>query len=183
MKKHLPLIVGLALPVLFIIIISLVVFLPSITIKPQHNFLYTKVDSYNRYGQSYTTAYKVEDSKITTVITPIPNYKELYGTTTSLLKEAVNLPDLYLYDVKSNTSHKITLDQAQTYTLDPGPSSPDGYTVAYNYSNDGIFDLFGSSNSNDGYFISKGNGKKKLNSIDSDGYYSSSNFRLIGWIK
>jgi hypothetical protein len=56
--------------------------------------------------------------------------------------------------------------------------------VTYEYGHDGIFELFGSRNDNDGYFISKGNGKKKINGLSSDQYSRYGRwFNLIGWIK
>jgi hypothetical protein len=171
--KNLPLIIGISLPVIFIIIISVVIFTPSLFIKPQHNFIYTTEDTY--YGnEKYAKTYEIKDSKIVLVPSTVQENQMLQ-------KDA---PTLYLYDVKTDSSHQISLEEAQKYTVDPGPSSPDGYTVTYEYGHDGIFELFGSRNDNDGYFISKGNGKKKINGLSSDQYSRYGRwFNLIGWIK
>ena len=93
-------------------------------------------------------------------------------------------PPLYLYDVKSNTSHIITFDDTKNYTVDPSPSSPDGYNIKYEYNNNGFFELFGSNNNNSGYFIEKNGGKKNLNGLDgSSPYVDQGNFQFIGWVK
>ena len=69
-----------------------------------------------------------------------------------------------------------------TSAVDPSRDSL-GYTVAYDYSHDGIFELFGSNSNNNGLFISKGTGKKKLGGLAGNRYWHSSNFKLIGWVK
>ncbi len=176
-SKHLPLIIGVALPVLFIIIISLVIFTPSLSVKPQHNFIYTTENpAYYSYNETYKNTYRVEGEKIVQV--PI-----VYPAENPRLQDVKDAATLYLYDVKANTSHQITLEEAAKYVVDPGPSSPDGYSVEYTYGHDGIFEIFGSNNSNDGYFISNGKGKKRLGGITNYRYYGSGNFRLIAWIK
>jgi hypothetical protein len=171
--KNLPLIIGIALPVVFILIISVVIFTPSFFIKPSHNFLYTVSDNYYGYDQAYRNTYNVEQNRIVLEAVPAKENWTYKG----------DVPTLYLYEVRTNASHQITLDEAKGYVLDPGPSSPDGYTVAYQYSHNGVFELFGSNNDNSGYFISKGSGKKRLNGLTGDRYWNQGNFRLIGWIK
>lgn len=171
MKKNLPLIVGLTLPILLVIIMALVIFIPSININPQHNFIYSNEHPF--YVNLYQNTYKVEDDKI--LPEPLPRQPGVDKTKP--------YPVLYIYDVKDDTSHQISLEEAQKYAIDPGPSSPDGYTVDYQYSHDGIFEIFGSNNNSSGYFIVKDSGKKKLSGINRDSYSYSGDFKFIGWIK
>ncbi len=180
--KNLPLIIGIALPLVFIIIISIVIYAPSLFIKPKHNFIYTT----NTYSNSYNqfVYYKVENNRITTETTSAPKP----GQVVTVYENNVNpegLPPLYLYDVKNDTSRQITLEEAQKFIVEAGPSSPDGYTIQYDYSHDGIFELFGSSRNNQGQYITKGNGRKKLSGLGGDayGYRYDYNFRLVGWVK
>ena len=90
-----------------------------------------------------------------------------------------------MYDIKNNSSHQITLEEASKYSLDPGPSSPDGYNVDYNYGHNGIFEIFGSNKNNNNYYISKGKAKKILIglSFNQSYYYNNGAFNLIGWVK
>jgi hypothetical protein len=183
--NNLPIFVGIALPLVFIVIISVVVFLPSFFVKPQHDFVYTTSDQsygYYDYDQGYKNTYRVENGKI--VLEPVQ-----VRIDPSLKKDSIvykgDMPPLYRYEVKTNTSREISFKDAENLSLDLGPSSPDGYSVGYEYGNDGIFEIFGSNSNSDGLFISKGNAKKRLNGlVNNDGYYwYRGNFKLIGWIK
>ncbi len=174
MKKNLPLIIGIALPLVFVLIISLVIFLPSLSVKPQYNFIYTTNDYYS-YNQAYKNTFAIENNHIVLQPVSIRAGETYVGT----------MPTLYLYDVKANNSHQISFDEAKNLTLDAGPSSPDGYTIKYQYNNEGIFELFGSNGNNDrGYFVTKNNGAKKLTGFPATDYYwSDGSLKFIGWIK
>jgi len=172
--KNLPLIVGIALPIVLIIIISIVMFVPSFFINPQHNFIYTTGD--NTYGayDTFRSNYRVDGNRIISESQPIRE-NQVYKA---------DSPTIYMYDVKNNSSHQITFDEAKKYSLDPGPSDTDGYMVKYEYGHNGIFEIFGSSGSNYKYFIEKNSGRKELTGFINYGqYYYQGNFRFIGWIK
>jgi hypothetical protein len=177
-NKNLPLVVGIALPLVFILIISVVIFAPSFFITPHYNFLYSVDENYYAYGPSgYQNGYIVTGDHLNLEAYPVVKngVPQVYRG---------EKPPLYLYDVKTDSSHQVSFDDAKNYTVDPGPSSPDGYTVKYEYSNEGIFGLFGSSGNNYGYFVEKDNGKKKLNGIAATDRYSyQGNFKFIGWVK
>jgi hypothetical protein len=174
--KNLPLIIGIALPVFFILIISIIVFIPTWFIKPQYNFLYSNQGSYYNYNnQAYSNTYVVDGSSLSLNPPPV--------STGSLPKTATN-PPLFLYNVKDNSTHQIDFNDAKNFVLDPGPSSPDGYLVKYQYSNEGLFGLFGSNGNQSGYVIAKGNASKSLDGLNasSENYYSN-DFKFIGWVK
>jgi len=175
MKKNLPLIVGIALPLLFVGILVAVVSMPPLFVNPQHDFLYTMSGSPYSYAVAYKNSYTLVDGEVTLqpVVIP-PNYN------TATLQ---NAPILYRYEVKDGSAHTISLSDAQSLKLDPGPTSPDGYTVSYNYGNNGIFGLFGGNTSDNGYYISNGHSSKKLTSLTTSDYYSGANFQLIGWVE
>jgi hypothetical protein len=176
MKKHIPLLIGISLPVLFILVISAVIYLPVLSIKPQHDFIYVAQNEYAPYDQASKYIYDIKDGKVITK----PNTKKFPEQI--LLNEP---PKLYMYDINTDTSHEISLADAQKLSVDPGPSSPDGYMVEYKYGHDGIFELFGSDNGSNGYYVSKDNGSKKLKGIvNFNGYWGyNEGFKIIGWIK
>lgn len=175
-KQKLPLIIAIALPIIFIVIISVVIFLPSVFVKPAHDFIYTTEGSSYGYP-NYRTTYSIKNDRIVSDVV-ILTKQQLENNNIQ------NAPVLYRYDVVNDTSHEITFEEAQKLSLDPGPSSPDGYTVSYEYGHDGIFELFGSNNNNNGYFIGKGNGKKKLSNVGgpNERWYQG-RFSIIGWVK
>jgi hypothetical protein len=62
-NNHWPLIIGICLPVIFILIISIALFVPSRFIKPEHNFIYS-VRADNYVHGAYQTTFAVKDGKI-----------------------------------------------------------------------------------------------------------------------
>ena len=181
MNKHTPLIIGISLPIIFILVISIVIFGPAFFVKPQYDFIYTtESDRYSYNQQEYKNTYDIKDGHI--VLEPVEYQKIKENDTYYDQIKQKHAPVLYVYNMKTNSSHEISFADAQKLSLDPGPSSPDGYTVSYQYNHDGIFELFGSSGQSNGYFISKDNGKKKLNALVADEYWGQGSFKLIGWI-
>jgi len=164
--------IGIGLPIIFITIISAAIFLPTLFIKPEHNFIYTVGDSYI-YNQSYEYSYKIEGDRVVT--------DPVVSRNINVVQKGS--PVLFVYDVKNNTSEQITLEEAQNYVLTPGPSSPDGYIVDYEYGHMGIFELFGNDSEQRGYFISSGNSKKKLTGLGTSRYSYNTDFKFIGWVK
>jgi len=181
--KNWSLILGIALPLIFIITLCLIIFLPSSFLRPQYDFLFTNSSAYEYPYKPYANIFGVQDGKL--VSTPLPedyvnNNNKAYGG-------SIDYPPLYRYNVKDDAIHQISKSEGEALSLDPGPSSPDGYLVQYeyNYGNDGIFELFGSSRGNaSGYYLTKGRGQRKLRGFDSGSYGSyQGNFKFIGWIK
>lgn len=173
MKKNLPLIIGIVLPIIFIVLISVVVLLPNKFIDPQYNFIYQDVD---RYSNFYQNNYSVSNGKIVSVANP--------RLTPEIIKDPYlpTHPPLYFYDVEKEISTEITFEEALKYDLSGGSISPDGYTIETSYNNNGIFDIFGSNNSGVMFvMVDKNGAKKKINGIKNQNYYQEIN--IIGWIK
>ncbi len=184
MKKHIPLIIGLLLPIIFIVVMAIVVYLPSMGIKPEHNFLYTTSgasDYYYNNRPQYTEKYDIDSAgRLTTIKEEVVVDKNRdYGYTPKQ-----GAPELYLYDVKAETSKQVTLEEAQKFVLERGPSSPDGYSVVYDYNNSGglMSEIVGGRSGYSGYVMSKGKAKKKIVGLTNT-YYYSQNLLIIGWIK
>lgn len=169
--KNLPLIVGIALPLAFILVIVGVLYIPRLSITPAHDFLYTTGEAYYDYGP-YRNTYDVKDGKlITEAVTPREGQQF-----------RADAPDIYRYDVEAKTSTQIEASEAVKLKLAPGPSSPDGYSVEYRYSHDGVFELFGGGSDNGGYYVTKGGAGKRLPGVSVSGRGWSNDVRVIGWI-
>ncbi len=162
--------VGIALPALLIIILFVVIFLPASLLKPEYDFVYSN-EYENYYTPQYLHTYRVTDGHITKIENTLREKQIPEG----------DAPNLYVYNVAQNTSKHIEFEEAQKLTVDPGPSSPDGFTIGFNYSNSGGFFFFGSSGSESGYFIKKGNSGKRLTGLTNGDRYSQ-NVRFIGWV-
>jgi hypothetical protein len=199
LKKNPALIIGIVLPFLFIAILLIVaVVVPSLSTKPSHDFLYV-TDGYDNYNypapyQQYKNKYVVVDGRLAlqplmtftapavpapAAPTPVPGMNSSQPNMPASTTMA-DAPILFLYNILTDSSHEISFADADKLALDPGPTSPDGYTVQYKYGNDGVFGLFGGDNSQ-GFFISKGNAGKRLTGLGEDVY--SNNFQLVGWIQ
>ena len=163
------------------IIISFIIYVPSLSVNPQYNFVYvTENTDYYGYNNAYKNTYEV-DASGHLVLVPTPLNRNPYPEKPMYKADA---PDLFIYDVKANTARQVTLEEMKDIILTRGPSSPDGYTVTYTYNNDGIFELFGGGGRDDGYVISKGKGTKRLTGLNNNDRYSyNRGFKLVGWIK
>lgn len=178
-KEKISIVVGLALPVLFIIFIAVWLSVRTSSVQPQSNFIYTVAGEYSpqKYGVLFENNYIVENGKIK--LKPVLHTKDEIANYD--MRKAM---DLYVYDVKNNINQKVTVEEAQKLLITDSNISPDGYWVAYEYGNGGIFEIFGGNDSNSGYFITKvdGGAKKKIN-IEFGRNYWDNEFRVIGWIK
>jgi hypothetical protein len=170
MKKNLTLYIAIALPLLFVIIVAIAIYIPTNFTNPQYKLVYTD-DTYGIYKNNYV----VESGKIVT-----KNNLELIKYSPEDLKYYSDSAKLYLYDFETNSSTEITLAEAQQYAAFRGPSSPDGYSVERNYSNAGIFEIFGSYDNRNQFFIVNSDGvREKIIGLQSD-YYE---LNIVGWVK
>lgn len=169
MKKNLPLYIGIALPIIFILIIAFIVYLPRTFTNPQNNFIYT-INDYENYSNEVVMV----DGEV--VVRPVSSeypVPEKYYTK--------DTPEIYIYDFEKNASYELTLTEAQEYSLVKGPSSPEGYSVVNEYSHNGIFEIFGSNNSNSGKALVSPNGTKRtLTGLKGDNYQE---INIVGWVK
>ena len=169
-KKDISLIIGIAIPILMIVLVAASIYLPSLfSPPPRFNFLYVTDDGYYQ-GQQYVVE---------------------RGT---LVKQGVIYPErytpraarLFVHDVVKNESKEISFEDAQRLHLDPSGKSPDGFEVVYGSREDGIFPLFFFTSTDYNTIYMKGhNASRKLDlpSKTAEGYYYNSRFRFLGWIK
>lgn len=107
------------------------------------------------------------------------NGTDPFSTTSSYCKKT----DLYIYDVKTNQSVKLTLQQAQQYNLNSSAKSPKGYEVARGSPSYIGFPFGGYSDNYKKYFL-KGNGiAKKLNINYTDNGFKADYFGFLGWVE
>lgn len=175
MKKNLPIIIGISLPIIVVIVILIFASLPNMSIKPEHDFIFSAKE--DRYNTLYENSYEIDGSKI---VLSSNNLDTDTGNFSN--KKIVEAPTLYMYSPVDEYLKEITLEEAERFLLDNGPMSPDGYSVDFSYrSNYNLAnEIFGGSNRNYGAFIVKGDRAK--------GYYLpglsaySYEKQFIGWI-
>ncbi|HLC83807.1 MAG TPA: hypothetical protein VJI69_08245 [Bacteroidia bacterium] len=184
-KQNLPIILAFALPIALIIVVSLVIYIPKNSVSTDYNFLYATCDDSSRYYYSYNCKsllqkkYTVTNNKL--VVNTVAPFKDYNGD--GILDEVDTYQTrLFLHDSKKNESKEITLQESQSYNLHSLLTSPDSVTISYDY--EGSYDVFPFYNgrSSSGYYLTKGDGKSKLNLIESGRYYNENEFYFIGWI-
>jgi hypothetical protein len=161
------LIAALAIPVVTIIAVLLAIYIPSRNINPHYNFIYV-------VNAPYQAAYyyAVQDGKLTKQNVPAP---DTTYPTPAKPGTAIAEPALYLHDIASNSSRRITFEEAQKLTLSDRKQSPDGYTIEA-ASGGGMFPFFYEGSTYGERFITNRFGSKKL---QVEGDY---NFQFIAWI-
>ena len=188
-KKNFAILLAFILPIVLIIVVALSTYLPSLFISTDYNFVYTScTDGTNRYYYPYNCdnylqkRYAVVNNKlVVNAVDPaldlnndkIPDFKENYTAR------------IFLHDTQKNESREITLEEAQTLTLNNLLTSADGVTVSGYYDRNGgdLFFIFDGGSSSYGYYLTKGKSKSKLNLINNtDQYYYRNNFQFIGWV-
>ncbi len=158
-KDRIPLFIGLGLPILLLLYIFVSVYLPSILVKPQYNFL---------YASGCSTDYSISVINNRIVITS--NYNGQYSVPYSSC--------IYLYDTRNDSNTPLSQQQALSYSnINPTNKSPDGFTVVSNSSGDtSYFPLFWYGEYNSGYYL-LGHGYNK--EITNDTY----DFKFLGWVQ
>lgn len=171
-SKNAPLYVAIALPILLITAVAVSIAIPTSALDPQHDFLYITTDGYPY------DPYDVREGKIVKLlpedlgITVPPGGKPT----------PMSYPDIYRYDVQTDTSERISFEDAQALDLSGNPISPDGYRLVNGYSGGGIFEgLFGGYNDYNSVHIEKDSVRKRLN-ITLQYYYFDTQRSFIGWV-
>lgn len=183
-KKNFVILLAFALPIVFIAIITLSTYLPSLFISTNYNFIYSScTDSSNYYSYRcdgyLQKRYSVVDNKL--VINAIdPNYDSNNNKIPDI--DEGYTARIFLHNTEKNESREITAEEAQTFMLNSLLTSPDGVTVSSYYDRGAGFFLFDAGSSH-GHYLTKGKSRSKLNFINQDNqYYYRNNFQFIGWI-
>ncbi len=186
-KKNFAILLAFILPVVLIIIVALSTYLPSLFLSTNYNFIYSAcVDgtsySYGGCDNYLQKRYVVVNNKL--VINTVNPNQDSDGDKILDINENYTAR-IFLHDTEKNESREITLEEAQTLSLNSLLTSPDGVTVSSHYdrNNGGDFFFFGGGSSSYGYYLTKGKSRDKLNLINRDDrYYYRDNFQFIGWV-
>jgi len=195
LKSRLPLILAVGVPVVFLLGVMLVAWVPSLLARPQHDFVYYSAQEY----ATLSGAYMVEDGSLKRTCSQasddldswIPEKVTPNGSTLGQSKAIYLAPDtdceaiykrftFYRYDVKAKKSIKLTEQQALALNILDERISPDGYTLERGeYSGPWFGSGYGSGNS---YHL-KGNGAVvELGELQATrDRYSSDIF--VGWVQ
>ena len=169
-KKNVSLIVGIAIPILMIVLVAISIYVPALFAPaPRINFLYVTGDDYYQ-GQQYV----VENG---TLVKREVKYPKHYTP---------GVARFFLHNTSANEDKELSFEEAQKPKLDTNVKSTDGYEVVYGNTDGGVFPFFFSGGFDYSAMYLKGhNTSKKLNlqSSDDGRYYYNRNRRFLGWIR
>jgi hypothetical protein len=172
MSRRLALILAGVLPVVFLVVLGLAVYIPSLLVKPKHDFIYFT-------GRDYQLAYtyQFQNGQISRLERP-QNNERGFELNPSVNPDTLSTPKLFRHNVSSNSSSQISLAEANQLNLSGGDSSPDGFKFSGNYNNTGPF---GIGRSDYAYYLT-GNGVNLKQNITGDTQIFDDSVRLLAWV-
>ncbi len=178
LRKNIPLIVGLAIPVLMVVAVAISIYLPQATLDPKTDFVYV-VGNYPFYSERTNSNKSIEHE-----------YSLIDGYLTDKSFEVTyeggrdpvsyNDPVFFRYNAEEDTSQQLSFEEVQKLTLNDSMKSPEGLEVTHGR-NDGFPLFFYDSDNYKDVYLKGDRASKKINvHTGSDEYVS--NFQFIGWV-
>lgn len=174
LKQNFALWIGLGIPVLMIIVIAGIIYIPrwfNTTPPPQYDFLYIVgeegaiVFGYDRYAPypAYPVKgvwpryiYRVSEGKI------IREESGPQPAGAPVLPVVDIVPKFYFHRVAINSSTPISFDDAAKYTLDTAAKSLDGWEIVRGQCGGGFFPFYERSCDGNAHYLKKGAAATKL---------------------
>jgi hypothetical protein len=184
-KESLVLVIGLALPVLLIVLFFAATVIPKMySTPPQYEVLFSVVDYNYQNKLDYIIDFKVKNQQLMVKVKKTAGKDNYY-----------NSKKLMAYDPKTELMREITIDASQfandaeilleetkSMIIDTAMIAPDGYVMEnQRYGNNGLVSgLFGGGGRSSGYRLKKGSAGYKINTLQNNYYYDQLHF--IGWV-
>ena len=184
-KENLVLVIGLALPVLLIVLFFVATVIPkSMATPPQYEMLFTttKYDYQNK--PEYVIDFNVKNQQL--MLNSKKNDEKNYNNATKILMaydgKTETVREIKIDASKLTEGNEVLLEETKNLSIDTAVISPDGYMLeGPNYGGNGLVGgLFGGGYRNTGYRLKKGGVGYKVPNMQPDYYYSQLQF--IGWI-
>lgn len=174
------LIVGLSIPVVMVIGITIAIIVPSRSIHPTTDFIYA-------LGQ-YPAAIQIENGQQVQHLYSIKNNQIIESTLTISQKpnvapypyQGTETPRFYLHNTEANTNTEISFDELKKLSLSDDATSPDGFTMTYGASSGGMFPFYyeGEGDRASAY-LSKNTASKKVTVITKGNQLP---FSFVAWV-
>lgn len=170
LRQNIPLLVGLAIPVLMILFVAGSIFIPSMFIHPTYDFVYSEGSDY--YNCRWT--YEVKNGKYVRM----PGIVDPYAPDKTLRDCQIKL---YRYDAQKDDSVEVSFEDVEKLALDDRPVSPEGFEIARG-SGGGDFPFFYGGSSYNDMFLRRGAVSKRIKLHGTNNGYYYYDFRFIGWV-
>lgn len=184
-KENLVLVIGLALPVLLIVLFFVATVIPKMnSTPPQHEVLFSVQDYGNQNKSDYIIDFKVKNNQLMVKVKKADEKENYYNSKKLMAYDAKNevMREISIDTNQFSEGAEIELAETKNMTLSTNMMAPDGYVLEnQHYGNNGLVGgLFGGSNRNNGYRLKKGNVGYKINTLQNNYYYDQLNF--VGWV-
>lgn len=169
-KIDLALIIGLAVPVVMIVLVAGAICLPRLLADiedPQQDFLYT-------VGNAQGFFVFVEDGRLR-----LEQPEAECGSRSSPGRSELQF---FIHRVRDNTSERLTFAEASFLDLDNTALSPDGFEIAYGRKTELLFPMW-SSRDYGRLYLRKDGLAVELNLEFGESFNTAHTFKFLGWIK
>ncbi len=184
-KENLVLLIGLALPVLLIVLFFVATVIPKMySTPPQYEVLFSVQDYTSQNKQDYIVNFKVKNKQLMIKTKKADDKNYSYNSKKLMAYDAKTevMREISIDESKFSDGAEILLEETKNMTIDTAMVAPDGYMLEnQGYSGTGLIGgLFGGGYRNHGYRLKKGNVGYKINTQQNNYYYDQLSF--IGWV-
>lgn len=188
-KKHLPEIVALTIPLVFILGVIIYLNLPNLTAEPEYDFLFAshdKVFTVNEVGHLIKNDLQVDRL----VEKELDRYHNREVRTPEEIRDSLeNRLRIYRYHLEDDQVKELSPEEAQQLELISDSTSPDGYTIIYRHTSRGLFnEIFDTPRAN-GYYLTNNSRSRKLDIRPGNFHFSRFGYAdyeipmpFIGWV-
>ena len=172
-----PLFLMVGVPILFVAVVAIMVYLPASLAKPQYDFVYISNDSYHYYSASEN--FFVQDERIQAYVLPSDVPQKLANENLKEYEKSelknIRAEQFFIFDVKNKVAKPVSFEEVSKLRINPSSLSPDGYEFIRSRRAEGIFPFFLFDSRDGGYVLKKGLATVKLP-------IGGSRVKFMGWI-
>lgn len=184
-KENLALVIGLALPVLLIVVFFVATVIPKMaSTPPQYEVLFSVQDYSQKTKPDYIVDFKVKNNQLMVKTKKAEDKDSYYNSKKLMAYDAKTglMREMSIDQTKFSDGAEIVLAETKNMTLDTAMMAPDGYMMEnQQYNNNGLVGgLFGGGGRNSNYRFKKGSVGYKINTPHNNYYYDQLLF--IGWV-
>jgi hypothetical protein len=184
-KENLVLVIGLALPLLLIVLFFVATVIPkAYSTPPQYELLFSMQDYNYQNKPDYIVDFKVKNNQLLLKAKKAEDKDNYYQNKKLMAYDAKNevMREIVIDSTQLSDGAELLLEETKTMTLSTNMLAPDGYVLEKQYdgNNSLIGGLFGGGGRNSGYRLKKGNVGYKINTLQNNNYNYELHF--IGWV-
>jgi hypothetical protein len=186
-KENLVLVIGLALPVLLIVLFFVATVIPKMnSTPPQYEVLFSVPDYNYQSKPDYIIDFKVKNNQLMIKVKKADDKDNYYQNKKLMAYDAKTevMREISIDNSKFSNDTELLLEETKNMTLSADMLAPDGYRLENQHNNNNglIGGLFGGGGRNSGYRLKKGNVGYKINAQQNSNYYYYDQLHFIGWV-